>query len=103
MITIEYFVIMAEKDQCEGRGGLEETSIYFLNYQDALEFTKRKEMQEFTVMGHVRAEGHKELIKEKTTIIFDNLNEYTEQYKNKLKQQALAKLTLEEKRILGLV
>lgn len=94
MITIKYYVIMAEKDQCEGRGGLEETGIYFLNYQDALEFT---------VIGHVSSEGHSELIKEKTINVFDSLLEYSEQSKTKLKEQALAKLTLKEKQALGLI
>ncbi len=59
MKIIKYFVIMAEKDQCEGRGGLEETGIHFSNNTDALSFTKTKEMQKYTVMGHVRPEGHK--------------------------------------------
>lgn len=94
MITIKYFV-MAEKDQCEGRGGLEETGIYFLNYQDALEFT--------VMRGHVSSEGHSELIKEKTINVFDSLLEYREQSKTKLKEQALAKLTLKEKQALGLI
>lgn len=103
MINVKYFTIMAEKDQSEGRGGLEETGINFSNYADALSFTKTKEMKEYTVMGYVRDEGHRELIKERNVVIFDSLLEYAEHNKNKLRENALAKLTKEEKHVLGLL
>lgn len=107
MINVKYFTIMAEKDQSEGRGGLGDTGINFSNYADALSFTKTNEMKEYkeyTVMDYyVRDEGHRELIKERNVVIFDSLLECAEHNKNKLRENALAKLTKEEKHVLGLL
>lgn len=103
MKTFSYYAIMEEIDKAEGRDELKETGIYFDNYTDALTFTKSREMKEFTVMAHVRPEGHTELIKKRVINVFENISECVNQMKEDKRIQALNKLTKEEKEILGLI
>lgn len=100
-----YYMIMMENDQCEGRGGLSETGICFTNYDVALRFTKsEKYMADFTVMGYVNVDqGHPSLIKEKRNPTpYRSLEEFELGRANKIRENALKKLTPEEIKALGL-
>ncbi len=100
----EYFRVTANRDATEGRGAIFDTPFAFWSRSEALKFVKSKYYaHKYGVMGY---EGGEYDIKTVATDIriFDSCEEALESVsKETLVKKALAKLTVEEQRILGLI
>lgn len=111
MVEISYYEILREKDQTEGRNGVAETGLCFNNKQEAILFASSDIWSKrYGVMGV--SKGGLSYVKPVKKIVYDSVNEYAEKQGltkeleqsliEQKRQQALSKLTDDEKRLLGL-
>ncbi len=99
------FAIMANADQVEGRGASYFTGIAFTWRVDALAFVNSEMYaNKWGVMG---TKGDKLDVREMTIAIFDSYIECKDNFESVLnaeaRERALAKLTPEDRKVLGLI
>ena len=106
MKSIEIFSITGNTDKTEGRGREIDTGISFTTEAAAIEFAKSKHYGQFAVMGYVNQEYAKYNVSHKVFDVFDSMKDYETNHPKAIKENkrlaALAKLTDEEKELLGL-
>lgn len=99
MKSITYYQVYKNSDSIEGRG----PSVGVVNFSkkiDAIHLTHNPEfIERHGLYGHSAGLG----VSEKSIIIFDSYEEYSDVHgKEHLRKIALAKLTKEDKKLLGL-
>ena len=103
MRTTEYFAITANSDTTEGRGHKFDTGVVFTNEADAIAFATSSRYKRWGVQGTV---GSKYDVRKCTTHIFDRLEDFDANWdtvqKVEQREKALAKLTAEDRKALGL-
>lgn len=102
MKILNLHAITSNSDTMEGRGG---TIIhgYTTGEIEALKIVNDPRFyKRFGVMGRAPYEGGKYYVHKKEILIFDDATEFFAYDVNAKKKQALAKLTPEEKKLLGL-
>lgn len=103
MITQELFAITYNSDSTEGRGHTV-TLGYAKSKKLAEEIVSDPRFGRFCVMGvHHAPDCRKYNVDEKTILIFESVDEPFDLEKQKLREQALKKLSQEEREVLGLV
>lgn len=102
MTRIKLYVLMADHDTTEGRGPMYELG-YFRTYEDALKVRNDPRYARWCVMGVHRPvkEGTYE-IREKVYLINESADEFWGNDEASRREKALAKLTVEERKLLGL-
>ena len=100
MKEIECYELLANTDRTEGRGGTEVVG-RFVHYSDALSVNNDPRFyKEYGVMGS--KSDPKYNIRKANIVIFDSNEDFFNMKKEYLKERALAKLTAEERNLLGL-
>lgn len=100
MQVIKCFEVMGNTDTTEGRGPMKVVA-RFSDKGEATKFVKSKVYSKWCVMGY-QSESDVNNIREATLTIMDTVEEFSQAETEELKAKALAKLTAEERRILGL-
>jgi len=103
MERLRFFEVMKNSDRTEGRGPLLGTGIAFINKDDAVTFAESKEYADrWGVMG---TPGGEHDVWEREVVVFNDYAEFNREYpqheRERLKRQALKKLTQEERVALG--
>ncbi|AXH59716.1 hypothetical protein [Pseudomonas amygdali] len=102
MITNDLFAITYNADLTEGRG-----HTIILGYTKTLELAKAivadPRFSRYCCMGFQSPDDWKYSVSQKPVLIFEAVDEPFELEKQKLREQALAKLNPDERRALGLI
>lgn len=101
MKSIKCFEVLGHTDTTEGRGPMKVVA-RFSNKEAALLYVKSKRYAEWCVMGCLSSYDVNN-IKETTIIIMESVEEIDEAINMDRKARALAKLSDEEKKLLGLM
>lgn len=102
-----YYEITYNEDMTEGRGGRRSTGVYFWNYSDAMQFVQsNRYADKWGIMGTCGSKNDIEKKTVKLPRIYDSLSDYDEENPNKeamkrIRENALAKLTEVERKVLG--
>jgi len=104
MKTIKFYQVMKNLDRTEGRGPMIPADIGFTNQTSALAFvTSDYYAKEYGVQG---TPGSEYDVKERTYFIYDSFDEWDQHSPDRVderkRENALAKLTVEERSLLGL-
>lgn len=107
MKTISYFAVMENTDKTEGRGLCIPTGIGFEREEDALDFVASPSYAKYATMGVPPSRQWAGAYVNRIAItVFDDLDEceiqFPELEKIRKRKKALAKLTDEERALLGL-
>lgn len=102
MITQDLFAITYNADLTEGRG-----HSIILGYTKTLELAKAivadRRFSRYCCMGYQSPDDWKHSVSQKPVLIFESVDEPFELEEQKLREKALAKLSPEERRVLGLI
>jgi ribosomal protein L20A (L18A) len=100
MQQIKCFEVKGNTDTTEGRGPMKVVA-RFSTYEAAVEYVKSPAYAEWCVMGY-RSASDTNKISEVTLLILDSIDELEEGKKSAIRDRAIAKLTVEERKVLGL-
>jgi len=102
MINQDLFAITYNADLTEGRG-----HTIILGYTKTFELAKTiasdPRFSRYCCMGHQNPDDWKHSVSQKPVLIFESVDEPFELEEQKLREKALAKLSQEERRVLGLI
>lgn len=100
MKKIECFEVLGHTDTTEGRGPMKVIA-RFSTETAANKYIESSAYKKWCVMGHLSTYD-KNNIKRTTIIILDSVDELSELENEEFKARALAKLTQQERKVLGL-
>lgn len=99
MIKAIIFAVKANRDQTEGKGPMY-TVARFSNKEEAIQLQISKDFaRDYGVQGTPYAASD---VEEEEIKVYDSFAEYSLEKREDIRKRALAKLTQEEKRVLGL-
>lgn len=101
MQEIRCYEVMGNTDTTEGRGPMKVVA-RFKTREAAAAYVRSDAYREWCVQGIKNWVYDSQNIKETTMVILDSMDELDEVRKLRLKQSAIAKLTKEEREVLGL-
>ena len=102
METIELFATTRNTDQTEGRGANVPTG-YFRDRRIAEAVVMDKRYAQFCIMGVQTNSDIKDMIDSKPINIYDSVEDFFNNLDGKVRERAIAKLSMEERRVLGLL
>ena len=101
MQVISCFKVFGNTDTTDGLGPMKVVA-RFSTYPAAVSFVQSKAYARWCVMGYQDPDSDIKHIREARYIIYDSPEELTQEYKDALKANAIAKLTMEEREALGI-
>jgi hypothetical protein len=101
MQTVTCFEVYGHADTTEGRAPMKVVA-RFSTRDVAEHYVKSPQYRKWCVMGYQNPREDVKNIRETQMVIFDSVEELTEQNNQAAKARALAKLTLAERKLLGL-
>jgi hypothetical protein len=101
METLNLFAVTSNSDTTEGRG-YTITHGYFHHNSIARAVVRDKRYRRYCTMGVQSPDDAKYMVQEQSIIIFDSVEEFFQNTEEERRKRALAKLTPDEKKLLGL-